>query len=410
MEIVRSDILVVGAGPAGATLALHMAAKGYDVIVVDKEKFPRAKICGDALGGKAVTVLKRLPGNLFAEFLTLPGLHPSRGIRFTAPAGISADIFFPPGSGPTNEAPGFTLPRHEFDGFLARQLRLHPNIRFYEGEKVRLVGTGPGYACAFTDQREYRAHMLTGADGSRSVTRRALPGLPSGEDHSCLGFRAYYRNVGWPAPDHLIELYFQKRLLPGYFWIFPIAGGLFNVGLGMPMRILRRRKINTMNLFRSLITEDPYLAPMFREAIPAGQPGAGLLPLGSQGDRCSGNRILLLGDAASLVDPFTGEGIGNAMASGETAAEIAAKAMMAGDFSAGFLSAYDKRIIQRMGGDFRTLSAIQRLAGNGPLFNFVVRKARANEEVRNLLQSMYTNGSIMKKLTRPAFYLSLLTR
>jgi flavin-dependent dehydrogenase len=117
-----------------------------------------------------------------------------------------------------------------------------------------------------------------------------------------------------------------------------------------------------------------------------------------------------LGDAAFLVDPFSGEGIGNAMASGEIAAAILKPAFDRNDFSAGTLSAYDQRVDHRFSREFRTMGIMQRLAGSPRLFNLVVDKARKHEDVRELLSAMFMNADVKKRLTRPGFYARLLFR
>jgi flavin-dependent dehydrogenase len=135
-----------------------------------------------------------------------------------------------------------------------------------------------------------------------------------------------------------------------------------------------------------------------------------MLPMGTCHMNRSGNRFLLLGDAGFLVDPFSGEGIGNAMASGEIAAAILEQCFKFNDFSAEALNAFDLRIKKRFSQEFRTMSVMQYLAGSPGLFNLVVDKARKNKEISDLLTAMFTSDNIRKKLTRPGFYARLLFR
>ena len=204
-----------------------------------------------------------------------------------------------------------------------------------------------------------------------------------------------------------IELIFLKELLPGYFWIFPSSQGLVNAGFGMMQNQVVRRKENLIHVFSELIASHPLLAPRFIHAKAIGKAEAHALPLGTYKFNRSGNRYLLLGDAAFLVDPFSGEGVGNAMASGEIAASILEKCFGVNDFSASALQAYDARIKRRFSQEFRTTSIMQKLAGSAWLFNLVVDKAGKNQELRELLTAMFTNEAVKKKLTRPGFYAGL---
>jgi flavin-dependent dehydrogenase len=171
-----------------------------------------------------------------------------------------------------------------------------------------------------------------------------------------------------------------------------------------------KKKIRLKDLFQELLASDDLLAPRFRNANLIGKLEAHSLPLGTCRVTRSGNRFLLLGDAAFLVDPFSGEGIGNAMASGEIAADILKPAFLRNDFSAASLASYDLRIEKRFSSEFRTMALMQRLAGSARLFNLVVGKAWKDEILRNLLTSMYTNDEHRKALTRPGFYLKLLVK
>ena len=134
------------------------------------------------------------------------------------------------------------------------------------------------------------------------------------------------------------------------------------------------------------------------------------LPLGPDSKAISGKGFLLAGDAASLVDPFSGEGVGNAMVSGEIAANIIKTAFTANDISAGFLSKYDNLIRKRMWRELKTSKTIQKLCSYPALFNFVVNKANRNTEFREMFTKMYTSQDVRDKLKSPGFYFRMLLR
>jgi len=404
------DLLIVGTGPAGCTLALMLAGKGIRIGIIEKDVFPRQKICGDALSGKVLNVMKRFPGEVYSDFLRSTGKIPSWGICFTSPNGHTIDVPFLISRDAAQPAPGYICRRNDFDHFMSGRLKSLPDVQVFQGEQVHQVVIQKEYVAAYTQSHEFRGRIIAGADGVHSVVRKDLLQDQGDKKHFCVGIRGYYENVTGLHPDNFLELLFLKNLLPGYFWIFPSTGGLVNAGLSMMQSEISTRKESLIRILNDLITSHPLIAPRFSKAKPVVKPQAHMLPLATNHLNRSGNRFILLGDAAFLVDPFTGEGIGNAMASGEIAAEILQENFRTGDFSAEALGAYDVRLRQRFSQEFRTMSTLRRLAGSSQLFNLVIDKARNNDVVRELLTAMFTNENLRKELTRPAFYAGLLFR
>ena len=402
------DLLIAGAGPAGCTLALNLAPKGITIGIIEKDVFPRHKICGDALSGKVLNVMKRIPGDVYEDFLIRVDKIPSWGIRFIAPNHREIDVPFLLNRNADQPPPGYVCKRNDFDNFLFEKLKKYPNIQVFQGERLSQVTTNPDFVVAKTQNHEFRGKVIAGADGVHSTVSKSFQSHKAEKKHYCVGIRGYYENVSGLHPENHIELIFLKNLLPGYFWIFPSTGGLVNAGFGMLQNRIIKRRENLTHVLNDLIANDPLLAPRFSNARVVGKPEAHTLPLGTYHFNRSGNRFILLGDAAFLVDPFSGEGIGNAMASGEIAAAILDQNFRTNDFSAEALKTYDARIHRRFSQEFRTMSIMQNLAGSAWLFNLVVDKARKNKEVGELLSAMFNNENIRKKLTRPGFYARLL--
>jgi menaquinone-9 beta-reductase len=132
------------------------------------------------------------------------------------------------------------------------------------------------------------------------------------------------------------------------------------------------------------------------------------LPLGSKKRTCSGDRFLLLGDAAGLIDPFTGEGIGNAIRSGRIAAAHLIKAFEQNRFDARFNTLYDEEIYSKMWKELKISRSMQHLLHYPKLVNFVFHKALKNQSVRSLLTSMLSDVDIKKELVKPSFYIKLI--
>ncbi len=157
------------------------------------------------------------------------------------------------------------------------------------------------------------------------------------------------------------------------------------------------------------IKNNPLIAPRFANAQLTDKIQGWGLPLAMERQPISGNNFLLCGDAASLVDPFSGEGIGNALYSGMLAAMAIKEALPANDFSATFLKkAYDDVLYKRLGDELKISATLQRLCKYPWLFNFVVNKAYKSPSLRNTISCMFTDMDLREQLSKPSFYLKIL--
>ena len=402
------DILILGAGPAGLTAAIRLGAAGLKIALLDKDPIPCEKVCGDALSGTVMNVLKRMPGDAYRDFTRLPGLYPSRGIRFWSPAGQPLDVPFTMDPDPLQPPPGFLCRRVDFERFLSDRLSGFPQVSLFPEKKVVRIGRTAEGISVYSGEESFLAPIVLGADGIHSITEKMLAGTRITDRKTCLGVRGYFRGVRDLHPGNFIELHFIRELLPGYLWIFPMADGICNVGLGVTVDHQKAEKEPLAGRLMRLVREHPSLSARFRESKPEGVPEVHGLPLGPEEKPLSGERFLLLGDAASLVDPFTGEGIANAMISGEIAAEVAEHAFRSGDFSSSFLAEYDRLIRKRIWPELQTSHTIRKFASSAFLFNLVVKKASRNDELKKLLVRMYTDETARAELAKPGFYLKLL--
>lgn len=402
------DIIIAGAGPAGLSTALSLAGTNLAIALVEKESFPRDKICGDALSASVMNVLKRLPDNIYQDFVNFPRKTPSYGIRFIAPDHTFVDVPFTLNESPDTPASGFICKRIDFDNFLFEKVQRYKNIRVFQNFKISHAQISNEGVIISDGKEELKAKMVVGADGIHSVIGSSFSGNKLDHDHYSIAARAYFKNVKDLHPQGYIELHFFKDLLPGYFWIFPMQNDEVNVGLGMMFNQVRKSKQNLSKTLLELIERTPELKRRFGNATMTGKIGGYGLPLGPVNKILSGNRFLLTGDAASLIDPFSGEGIGNAMVSGEIAAQVIKEAFLKGDFSGDFLSTYNKIIERKIGKELKISQWIQQLASLPWLFNFVVGKARKNDDLKKILTKMYSNQEVKSQLVNPLFYIKLL--
>lgn len=405
-NIYEFDLIIVGAGPAGFSCAYQLRNQNLKIIIIDQATFPRDKICGDALSADVVNQLYRMDSSLGEKFESFAQKIGSHGVRFVAPNHAFLDINYQnPNHG---NAAGYISKRIDFDHFLFQQMKNQSNLEILLAEKVLDITKAANGIELRTDKRVVNAQMIIGADGAHSIVNRKLGSIKVEKDHYCAGIRQYFEGVTGFHTNHYIELHFYKELLPGYFWIFPLPNGQANVGLGMLSSEVSKRKLDLKKELGKLIESKPDLKERFKNAKELEKPQGFGLPIGSKKRPLSGERFLLLGDAASLIDPFTGEGIGNALRSGRIASEYIIKVFENQDFTANCLRQYDHMVYHKMWNELRISRKIQMLLRFPKLFNFVVNKANNNSSVRTLLTSMLDNVDLKKELVKPGFYVKLL--
>lgn len=411
MTAIKKDICIVGGGPAGLTTALYLAKFGLASTVIEKSTFPRDKICGDAFSGKVSWALRNLDAPFETEVHQQNFQLASWGVKFYGTKNNELNVPFKLNyNTKEDKAPGFIAKRKDFDFFLYQKASNNPLIEILENTNVYEFSRNENSIILASKNKAtvFETKILVAADGPYSKIAKDLMNFHISDDYNCLGLRAYYNNVDNLDKDGFIELHFLEELLPGYFWIFPLPNGGANVGAGIRTDLMRHKKINLKKAFQKIVDEHPIISKRFKNAQLVDDIKFHGLPLGGMRRKISSNNLMLIGDAAGLVDPFTGEGIGNAMISGKIAAETIAKAVKENDFSEKTLSNYDKEVYRRLGSELSLSKKMQELTKYPWLFNFVINKARRSKELRETISCMFENVDIRAKLKNPLFYLKIL--
>ncbi len=408
----QTDICILGAGPGGATAALHLANKGISSLLIDKATFPRDKVCGDALSGKVVNELRRIAPELPALFSQHEEQLPSWGIHFISPGGQKLSVPFKYNYTPGQDTPaGYISKRIHFDNFLVDQVRQRPEVQLLEGVDIIRHAQQPDGSFMLSGKGGeplVHAKLLLVANGAQSGFTRHVAKQEQEPEHFCAGLRAYYQNVVGLDKDNFIELHFFKDFLPGYFWIFPLPNGHANVGVGMLSSVVSKKKVNLKKEMLRMIETHPELQQRFANAELVGDIKGYGLPLGSKKRSLSGDNYMLLGDAGALIDPFTGEGISNAMISGRWAAEQAAQCLEQQNFSAAFLKGYDAAVYNRLWKELKLSRKMQQLLDYPWLFNQVASKASKNKALAETISCMFNDLDLRERLKQPSFYFKLL--
>lgn len=407
--MLKSDICIIGAGPGGAAAALQLAYHGVACTLIDKATFPRDKICGDALSGKVSTVLNRMDPAIMDRLRASQKQANMWGLKFTVPNMEALELELDRSLAKELVAPGYVVKRLDFDNFLIEETKRHDSIQLIEGIAITdYEKTDSGYLISNKDKSfQLSAKLLIIANGAHSSFSRHHAGLPRELKHHAGGVRAYYKNVGGLNENsYAIELHYMKELIPGYLWIFPLPHGEANVGLAMRSDKISERTYNLKQNLQRILTENPSFKDRFAEAELVDEIRGFGLPMGSKKRKLSGDHYMLVGDAGHLIDPLTGEGIGNAIFSGVVAADQAMACLQADDFSASFMRAYDKRIRRVMGRELQLGYVFQRMMFYPGLIRFLMKRVYNNHFVMNFLQEVYADSqkNWVKQVKRPGFW------
>ena len=426
----KFDAIVVGGGPGGSSAAGYLAMAGKSVLLLEKGVWPRDKICGDAVGGKSLSHVKALG---VKETLESSPHFRVTGIKFSSPKGNTVRVALPEEDVQRLEA-GYALPRIQFDhllfdrcqqlvrenGGLVVQDCAVKDVLFDDGDDGDDPGLGTGnqrHAKGVVvtiggrkgEQRTYFSREIVGAAGyqcpvAKAVVKESFSEEMVNNTHYCGGYREYWRNVeGCSGGVGDIEIHFVDSIVPGYFWIFPVSEDVVNVGVGMVINLLKKEKKKLKALQKDVIENHPLFKQRFANSEMIEGSGKGWqLPFGSprkkeknQPRRASMNGIRLVGDSASLVDPFSGEGVGNALVTGE----LAANHILAGKSP----KQYQEEMWAMLGPELTNSYRMQKLSRKKWLLNWFVGKASKKPVIQEMMTEMIASKEAQENLHSPWF-------
>lgn len=375
-----SDVLIVGAGPAGSTAAYYLAKSGHNVVVLDRESFPRDKICGDFVGPLAIKELQDIGITKLAEFKQTNIINAAT-VYLDGQELVSSSMPAFPGL----EQHGRVIPRKKLDNWLLDAARkagatVIENVLVtdfhVEKDRVKVV------AHSSKGSRVFQTSLLIGADGSNSLIATKLRGYTSPKANRIIGVRGYFDNVSGLSSQ--ANMHFSSESFPGYCWLFPTGENQANVGVGVLLETTPKCD-QPKDLLAQVINQDEGLKRRLKNATLKDNIQA--WPLNTYDPHLPniGNRVMLIGEAAGLVNPLNGEGIQYALLSGRWASEVADSCIKTKDFSEKTLSVYSKRIENEFGYGFRLSAFIIQLIRNrnlNPLWlqTLEIMTARAKDD------------------------------
>jgi geranylgeranyl reductase family protein len=351
----HTKVCIIGAGPAGATTAIFLGKEKVEHIIIDVATFPRDKTCGDGLDLKAIAVLNNIDKNIIAEEIKPNGrIIASYGFRIITTKGKNVEFNYKPTA---EQLPPYgTSKRIDFDNLLIEKLNT-TYTNFLQATKATSIIRVNEKWEIIAQQKEQTikiiCDLLVGADGDHSIVLKTIGERKIDRNHYSAGVRQYWQGIANTHQNNLMEVYFPKEYPMSYFWIFPLKNGLSNVGYGMQSNVAAKYNYNVKEIFSSLIKNDKNLQHRFNAATPQESIKGWGIPFASLQRKCFGNGWLLVGDAASMISPTTGEGIGTGMTTGLIAAQFIKRAVEQNKFDESVFKNYDREIYKRTNDDIK---------------------------------------------------------
>ncbi len=407
-----NDVIIVGAGPAGSALAIHLARAGVDALLVDKKRFPRDKVCGELLNPRAIRSLAEL-GCL--DEIQARGHARVRRCSVVLDGEVASSGVLPKVEGCDDYA--HFVPRFELDEIIFRRAQQAGARTLEECQVVDFSVDSGGVTVAALDGDEgpisLRGRVLVGADGAESTVARSAGLAMQDERYTGVAMRSY--GEGYPFEEAL--LFFDRDFFPGLGWAFPLKDGRFNLGVGMMSETIKRHRVRLKEFYERIA------AFLCRQAAAEGWQARPGVPQGWALKNYGGVGAnyfeggLLIGDAGCFADPLTGEGIPVALETAEMAARTLQRAVAADDFSAASLADYERRFRERYDVDCSVADLIHTVCRNPHYADFFMTALRAmnetgNRDERYALKAagIYCGIVAMREALEPEFFMSPLVQ
>lgn len=360
------DVIVVGSGPAGAAAAATLAQRGKSVLLVDRQTFPRDKVCGDGMPGSIMGLLK---GELGIDVRGLKHYRIS-ALNIAAPSGKSMTVHEA-----EHEYYSMTAPRQDFDVVLHNHA-IRSGARFEVMQVDRPLFNAQGQVAGVVERRgktlvEHEARVVIAADGASSAVARGLRGRTSDPAETAIAIRAY-GSVQKRLP-RCVYFNYQGQLTPGYGWVFPVGEDRVNVGLGLfDQGQYREKGLNLQTLLAQFLDD---IRAEFPIELEAGTVKTWPIPCWVTPESRVVKGAYLVGDAGRFADALTAGGIYPAMLTGMLAAQSAVDVLDGMDAREAAY-AFDRRCQRKVGRSLRKAVWVQRWVTSQPvvfnnLLNFV---------------------------------------
>ena len=391
-------VVIVGAGPAGCAAAINFKKKNIPVLLIDKADFPRDKVCVDGIPLKTFKLLEELGFN--EDELFKGGFKISRMIVYSPQNHKTIYGSLKSGSAVKSGC----IPRKYFDNLLFQKAASMAD-EVLSGNKVIKISNDKNQR-RLTLRRakdgiefEITAGLVIAADGANSIIARQTGLLQSGEERRFDGMRVYYKGKKF---DSTVHIFYDKRTLPGYFWIFPVAEDTANVGI-----MINKKSANIRKLFQEVLDTNPGVKQILNGAQPASDVRGTPLTLGKMPGSRTADGVMLIGDAAAFINPVTGGGIYYAVLSAKKAAEFGSIALAEGNVLKENLALYEKWRRREIIPGFKYSNMLKRRLSSERSAEWLLKRMSKNKLFANFFIMVY--GRPLPKYTflNPLFWVKV---
>jgi geranylgeranyl reductase family protein len=390
----RYDLIVVGGGPAGSATSYYASKAGLNVLLLDRQEFPRGKTCGDGLMPHAASEVALMG---LGDWLEEP--HHGKFSGFTI---YTKTAHLRQGVPPTLHGPhGYVARREETDARLLER-SITAGAAFRGGTRATdLLRSPAGDVTGVEATRDgeplrFEAPLVVAADGVGGFAGNGMKA-----HQNAVARRQYFRNVDGPDKEHLHIFMTQDMNSDGagYGWVFYLGDGTANVGAGVSTRALEKTGRNLKDYFDRFL-EEPELAGWLESAEAEGPPKSWSLKVGMWGAKRYSQGLIMAGDAGSMIHPISGEGVGYALESGRLAAAWSHEAHANKDFSASRLSGYERQLRKKRAREHLSGYAMVNLIPNMELMEPVFKACEKDPGARNTLVEAFTGDAPVYSLLK----------
>lgn len=369
------DAVVVGAGPAGAVCSLVLARNGVNVCLLEKNRIPHDRACGDALMPDSIALLKNI--EIWDE--VEPLMHKTRGVRVYAPSGLPTDI----------AGNIYTCKRKVFDECLVKQsifngadLKDGFNVSNIEVEDDRVTVTGPANEEAVSKISCRLVILATGGSSKAledfKIKHRSKP--------SAYALRQYVTVTDMPDSG-IINIWYDRSVLPGYAWAFPVSDNELNFGAGIFVGN-NKSPPDLKKIYDNFLTACEPARYIYEKAVSTTRIQGAPIRASLEGSAFYGNRTLLIGEAVGTTYAMTGEGIGKAMESAVIAADYAVRSLESDKLDEESLGGYEVEVKKAMASKFKHYKKAQNWMRYPVILDLLAKRANSTPEVLKLLEEI----------------------
>ncbi len=399
------SVAVIGAGPAGSAASIGLAQGGItDFCLIDRAVFPRDKVCGDGLPLKAVRILNRMgfdDASLFGA---------GQKIRAMCIYGPDRSMIVQRSPIPTSDLGSGCVPRFSLDHLLFEKASALAKACLTGHQLVELTKETNRWLLTLKNLTEnktcrIRCKIVIGADGGNSKTARASGLINEKENHIYYGLRQYYRRERFESS---VFIFYDRRILPGYVWIFPVSQTRANVGMMITPQKWRSIASPAAQIFKEILNTNPDIKLLLTDATPMDKIKGAILPLGSLPGARTTDGLILVGDAAAFINPLSGGGIYTALLSALKAAEVCIRSLNNKDRSKAGLSGYEKWWRKTLRPGFKYAAAMKRLFSNEKYATSFFKYGSRKRIFTNLFLALYGQPLPRFVYLNPLFWYKIL--